>query len=242
MKLTRAFSLCLALAVTPFVGVASAASESGDQLKQKLSDTLGIEVISMADSPIPDLYQVITNRGVLYVSKDGSKLLHGNLYDLNQDMKNLTEAALAGPRLEMLKPFEDEMLVYKAKNEKHVVTVFTDVTCGYCRKLHSQMQQYNDLGITVRYLAYPRQGVPSPNAEEMEAIWCAKDPQQAMTDAKAGKGVKMAKCDANITGQHQLGMKMGISGTPALILENGTLIPGYQAPRELLYNLERAKQ
>ncbi|MGB2517997.1 bifunctional protein-disulfide isomerase/oxidoreductase DsbC [Shewanella algae] len=238
MKLTRAFSLCLALAVTPFVGVASAASEPGDQLKQKLSDTLGIEVISMADSPIPGLYQAITNRGVLYVSKDGSKLLHGNLYDLNQGMKNLTEAALAGPRLEMLKSFEDKMLVYKAKNEKHVVTVFTDITCGYCRKLHNQMQEYNDLGITVRYLAYPRQGVPSPNAEEMEAVWCAKDPHKAMDDAKAGKSIKMVKCDANIPGQYQLGMSFGINGTPALILEDGSLIPGYQPPKDLLNNLE----
>ncbi|GGB56371.1 bifunctional protein-disulfide isomerase/oxidoreductase DsbC [Shewanella inventionis] len=239
MKLTKAFALVASLVIAPTVFAAPATDVSNESvLKQTLSDTLGVNVSLIQPSPVDGLYQVFTDRGVLYVTKDGSKLFHGNLYDMKQGMKNLTEAALAGPRLAMLKPIEKDMLVYKAKDEKHVVTVFTDVDCGYCRKLHNQMQGYNDLGITVRYLAYPRAGIPSANADEMQAVWCAKDPLKAMTEAKNGGNVKAASCDVDITKQYQLGMSFGINGTPALILENGTMVPGYQSPADLLRTIE----
>ncbi|MBT1443552.1 bifunctional protein-disulfide isomerase/oxidoreductase DsbC [Shewanella sp. JM162201] len=237
MKLSRSLTLWATLMLSPVVFASS--PTPNDMLKQKIQDTLGLEVSSITAAPIDGLFQVITNRGVLYVTPDGSKLVHGNIYDLNDAMNNLTELALAGPRLEMLKGFEDKMLVYKAKDEKHVVTVFTDITCGYCRKLHREMADYNKLGITVRYLAFPRQGVPSPNADEMEAVWCAKDPRKAMDDAKAGKAITAAKCDADIAGQYNLGGSFGINGTPAIILEDGSLIPGYQPANELFEVLER---
>lgn len=240
MNFTRALTLLCTLVAAPFVLAASnSAVDNSAQLKQKLSETLSVEVQSLTPSPVPGLYEAITDRGVLYISQDGSKLFHGNLYDLDKGMKNLTEAALAGPRIEMIKPFENNMLVYKAKDEKHVVTVFTDITCGYCRKLHNEMAEYNDLGITVRYLAFPRQGVPSKNANEMEAVWCAADPLQAMDDAKGGKSVPLAKCDAKIAQQYSLGQTLGVNGTPAIILEDGTMIPGYQPPAQLLQVLER---
>ncbi|GGQ19815.1 bifunctional protein-disulfide isomerase/oxidoreductase DsbC [Shewanella litoralis] len=239
MKLTKAFALVVSLVIAPIVSAAPATDVSNESaLKQKLTDTLGVNVSLIQSSPVDGLYQVLTDRGVLYVTKDGTKLFHGNLYDMEQGMKNLTEAALAGPRLEMLKPFEKDMLVYKAKDEKHVITVFTDVDCGYCRKLHNQMQGYNDLGITVRYLAYPRAGVPSANADEMQAVWCAKDPLKAMTEAKNGGNVKASSCGIDITKQYQLGQAFGINGTPALVLENGTMVPGYQSPADLLRTIE----
>jgi thiol:disulfide interchange protein DsbC len=226
--------------VMPYaIAASTGVIDNSEQLKQKLADTLSVEIQSLTPSPVPGLYEAVTNRGVLYISQDGTKLFHGNLYDLDNGMKNLTEAALAGPRMEMIQPFESNMLVYKAKNEKHVVTVFTDITCGYCRKLHNQMAQYNDLGITVRYLAFPRQGVPSKNANDMEAVWCAADPLQAMDDAKAGKSVASAKnCDAKIAQQYTLGQTLGVNGTPAIILEDGTMIPGYQPPEQLFQALE----
>lgn len=239
MKFTRAFSLIIALVIAPFAGATSSTqNDNTAALKQKLTETLSVEVMSLKESPIPGLYEALTNRGVLYISQDGSKLFHGNLYDLERGMKNLTEAAMSGPRVDMMKPLEDNMLVYKAKHEKHVVTVFTDISCGYCRKLHNQMTDYNDLGITVRYLAFPRAGIPSTNAEEMEAVWCSADPLQAMTDAKAGKRIKNAKCDAKIAEQYELGQSFGVNGTPAIILEDGSLIPGYQPPKDLLRVLE----
>jgi len=240
MKLTRALSLVVSLVLTPLLGTAMAAPSPADTevIKQKMSDMLDVEVISLQDSIIDGFYEAITNRGVLYISRDGSKMFHGNLYDLDKGMKNLTDAALAGPRLAMLKPLEKNMLVYKAKNEKHVVTVFTDVSCGYCRKLHNEIAEYNKLGITIRYLAFPRAGVPSANADEMQSIWCAKDNLNAMTQATNGKSVAKASCDAKIAEQYELGMSFGVNGTPAMVLQDGNMIPGYQPPADLLRTLE----
>ncbi len=242
MKFTRVFSLLIAVFLAPFAIAAS--NSTGDtiansaELKQKLKDTLSVTVHSLNQSPVPGLYEALTDRGVLYITQDGSKLIHGSLYDLDKGMKNLTEAAMAGPRIDMMKPLEKNMLIYKAKNEKHVVTVFTDISCGYCRKLHNQMDEYNDLGITIRYLAFPRRGVPSANADEMEAVWCAADPLKAMTEAKAGNKVPHQKCDAKIAEQYNLGQSFGINGTPAIILEDGSMIPGYQEPKALARALE----
>ncbi|NRB23129.1 bifunctional protein-disulfide isomerase/oxidoreductase DsbC [Shewanella sp.] len=242
MKFTRIFSLVLAVVLAPFAMATSNTPSdtiaNSAALKQKLSDTLDVKVHSLSHSPIPGLYQALTDRGVLYISQDGSKLLHGSLYDLDNSMKNLTEAAMAGPRIEMMKPLEEHMLVYKAKNEKHVVTIFTDISCGYCRKLHNQMDEYNDLGITIRYLAFPRRGIPSANADEMEAVWCAADPLKAMTEAKSGKSVKHKQCDAKIAEQYNLGQSFGVNGTPAIILEDGSMVPGYKPPEDLLRVLE----
>lgn len=238
MKLSKALILVASL-VVPVMGYAAANTDTqNSELKQKMSDMLGVEVLSIQASPIKGIVQALTDRGVLYITEDGSKLIHGNMYDLNDRMNNLTEAALAGPRIDMLKPLEKDMLVYKAKNEKHVVTVFTDVDCGYCRKLHNQMSEYNDLGITIRYLAYPRAGIPSANADEMQAVWCAKDPLQAMTDAKGGKNIQASSCDIDISKQFDLGRSFGVNGTPAMILADGSMVPGYQPPKDLLKVLE----
>ncbi|MGI2257901.1 bifunctional protein-disulfide isomerase/oxidoreductase DsbC [Shewanella sp. GXUN23E] len=238
MKFTLAFSVSAALLVSTMTSAFAADAPSADVLKKKLSDTLGLEVAELQPSPIAGMQQALTDRGVIYISDDGSKLIHGNIYDIDRGMLNLTDAALAGPRKDMIKEFEDQMLVYKAKNEKHVITVFTDITCGYCRKLHNEMKDFNDAGITVRYLAFPRQGVPSANAENMRSIWCAADPLKAMTDAQNGKSVPVAKCDADIAGQYRLGGTLGVSGTPAVVLEDGVLIPGYQPAESLLRMLE----
>lgn len=238
MKFTRALSVTAALLLSSVTAVQAADAMSADALKKKLNDTLGVEVADIQPSPIAGMQQALTDRGVIYISDDGSKLFHGNLYDMDRGMLNLTDAALAGPRKEMIKEYEDDMLVYKAKDEKHVITVFTDVTCGYCRKMHNEMKDYNDAGITVRYLAFPRQGIPSKNADDMRSIWCAADPLEAMNDAQNGKSVPLAKCDAKIGEQYQLGATLGVTGTPAVVLEDGILIPGYQPAKSLLRMLE----
>ncbi|MCL1141284.1 bifunctional protein-disulfide isomerase/oxidoreductase DsbC [Shewanella gaetbuli] len=238
MKLSTALLLVASMVAPALASAASTTEGSNAQLTSELSNKLGVQIHSVQPSPVAGLLQVMTDRGVLYITEDGSKLFHGNIYDMNDRMKNLTEASLAGPRLEMIKPLVPDMLVYKAKNEKHVVTVFTDVDCGYCRKLHNQMSDYNDLGITIRYLAYPRAGIPSANADEMQAVWCAKDPLKAMTEAKSGGNVKAASCDIDISKQYNAGRAIGINGTPALILEDGTMIPGYQPPEDLIKTLD----
>lgn len=241
MKAIRIISL-ISLFVFGYSLTAQANTDTqADKIKQKLTETLSVNVLNVEPAPIKGLYQAITDRGIIYTTTDGSKLIHGTIYDLSNGMENLTEAALASPRREMIKKYQDKMIVFKAKHEKHVVTVFTDITCGYCRKLHNEMAEYNDLGITVRYLAFPRQGVPSDNASNMRSIWCAKDPRKAMNDAQNGKSIASANssvCDPDINGQYQLGSTLGVNGTPAIVLENGSLIPGYQPPQNLLKLLD----
>ena len=240
MKFSKAIValLACATAIGVYAAELSPTQVTTGVIKAKLKDKLGIDAQEMTASPVIGLYQVVTDRGVIYVSHDGAKLIYGNVYDLDDGMNNLTELALAGPRKQMMTDLQKDMLVYKAKNEKHVVTIFTDITCGYCRKLHSEMKQYNDLGITVRYLAFPRQGSSSDNANKMRSIWCAKNPNAAMDTAQNGGAIEPAQCNAKITEQYQAGVSIGVNGTPAIILENGTMVPGYQNADNLLKMLE----
>lgn len=209
-------------------------------IKQNLTK-LGLKAGDISRSPDKNLFQVITERGLFYFSDNGKMLIHGKMYDVSgQGVENVTEGALAQVRIDGMKKFEDSMIVFPAKNEKYQVTVFTDTTCGYCRKLHSQMPEYNELGITVRYMAFPRSGAQGSTYNQLKAIWCAEDQQKAMTDAKAGERLDTSKvqmCNAPIADQYAMGMKVGVSGTPAIMFENGTMIPGYQDPAQLLQSL-----
>lgn len=197
---------------------------------------LGMDVTSIAPSPLPGLAQVMTDKGLFYMSDNGDYLLQGRLFNFKAGMVNETEKALSAVRVAGIQRFSDSMITYPAKDEKHVVTVFTDITCGYCRKLHKEMKQYNDLGITVRYLAFPRNGTAAPSFKDMESVWCAENPQQAMDDAKAQKPVTAASCANSVAGQYAFGQQIGITGTPAIILKDGTLQPGY-VPADRLITL-----
>ena len=205
-----------------------------DHIKAKIESTLQWEVHAIADSPVRGLVQVSTENGLFYVSADGTYILQAKIYNLDEEMRNETEIALADMRIEGLKQFEDSFIEFKAKKEKYVVTVFTDTTCGYCRRLHEQMGEYNEAGITVRYLAYPRSGLNSPTYRQMVNVWCAVDPKEAMSTAKAGQSVAPASCKNDIAKQYQFGRSIGVNGTPNIILPNGTVIPGYQPAEQLL--------
>jgi thiol:disulfide interchange protein DsbC len=214
-----------------------ASKEVTKQIRQKLTG-IDINVTSVNISPIEGLYEVLTNSGVYYVSKDAKFLLNGSIYDLNNDMKNLTEASFAKIKLAKLKTFESEMIIYPASNEKHIITVFTDTSCGYCKKLHSEIADYNRLGITVRYLAFPRGGVRSNTYHEMVSIWCADNRKTAMHNSNVGKGITPKTCKNTVKEQYKLGLFFGVNGTPALVLEDGTLQPGYVPAARLIDILE----
>ncbi|PSU31910.1 bifunctional protein-disulfide isomerase/oxidoreductase DsbC [Photobacterium lutimaris] len=225
------------LLATTVAMTAFTASAKPDEaaITSKLSN-LGLAPVSISASPLPGLNEVVTERGIFYVSDDGGHFILGSLYQATDaEPINLTEQKMAKLNKAKLQGMEDEMIVYPAKDEKYVVTVFTDTSCGYCRKLHSEMQAYNDAGITIRYLAFPRGGERSRNFDEMSAIWGAKDPAMAMTQAKEGSfnpaGVKPQ--NDLVKKHYQLGVAMGVSGTPAMILEDGTMLPGYQ-PAQML--------
>ena len=217
-------------------------------LKVKLSQTLGFNVASIKPSPMAGVVEVLTDQGLFYASADGNFLLHGKMYGLGDNVSNLTEESLAQVRVDGMVKFSDAMIVYPAKNEKHVVTVFTDITCGYCRKMHEQMSAYNDKGITVRYLAYPRAGVKdqtgsySQGFKDLRSIWCHEDPQSALTKAKNGSSVAARICDLPIEEEFDFGRQVGVSGTPAIILANGMMVPGYQDPSKLFTLLENSQQ
>lgn len=238
----RCALIILVTALSVAAQAADVAAASSAKIKEQFTKQLHLKVQSVEASPVAGLLTVLTDKGLFYTNEEGSILVQGNMFSLSGSIANLTEQRMSQYRLDMLQTTKPQMIVFPAKNEKHVVTVFTDVTCGYCRRLHSQIDEYNKLGITIRYLAYPRAGEGSKVAQEMADIWCSKDPKAALTAAK--KGVKpepIPMCNAPIAQEYELGESFGINGTPALILDDGQLVAGYLPPQRLLSVLEQAK-
>lgn len=219
-------------------GVSTVAADEYTQVKRKVESIIGLEVSSIADSPMPGVLQLFTERGLFYTSQDGKYLMHGRMFNLDEGMRNETEQALAQVRLQGIEKFEGSMIEFKAKNERHVINVFTDITCGYCRKLHNEIDQYTANGVTVRYLAFPRGGVESPTFDNMVSVWCAEDKQQALTDAKNGKSVSKSSCENAVKAQYAFGLQVGVTGTPNIILEDGSVIGGYQPAPVIIESLK----
>lgn len=219
-----------ALAIMP----SQASSDNNTKITANFAK-LGLQVESVKKSKMPNVYEVFTSQGLFYTSVDGGFLLQGNLYEIkNGAVNSLTEESLAQVRVDGMETFKDNMITFPAKNEKYQMTVFTDLTCGYCRKLHNQMEEYNDLGITVRYLAFPRGGLASQSYTDMRSVWCSEDQQSAMTQAKGGAMIDQKICSQPVAEQYDFGRKIGVSGTPAIMLDDGNMIPGYKTPAQML--------
>ncbi len=219
-------------------GTASAAEASSDPAIEKIRAVLAkrlgdINLDNIEASPVPGLYEVLIGARLYYVSADGRYFIQGKMNDLETG-KDLTEEKVSAARKKLIDAVDEkDMIVFGTGKEKHVVNVFTDIDCGYCRKLHSQVDQYNREGIEVRYMAYPRAGVNSDSGRKAVGVWCADDRKKAMNEAKQGKPVNGKTCDNPVAEQFALGKVVGVSGTPALVLENGELIPGYIPPTRL---------
>lgn len=193
-------------------------------------------------SPIDGYYEVSISVGqTVYVSENGKHFFSGELYFAEPGrFINATEMARTKTRLDVLASIdEDEMIIYKPEGDsKAVMTVFTDVTCGYCRKLHGQMEEMNALGIEVRYMAYPRSGISRDGVftreyQETSKAWCADDRKAVMTALKNGQSVSQEFCENDIVNNHYLiGAQFGVTGTPAIIMPDGTLLPGYRSPQD----------
>jgi thiol:disulfide interchange protein DsbC len=221
------------------VNWAVAAEPGVEAVKKSLRSVLpDTKPSSISPSVIPGVYEVVLDSEVVYVSENGRYLLQGNLIDL-QEQENLTEARRARLRKTALEGVDEaSMIVFSPEHVKHTVTVFTDIDCGYCRKLHSEIDEYNHRGIKIRYMAYPRAGMHSPSYRKAVSVWCADDRKQAITDAKKGKAVTPKTCPNPVAEHMALGAKLGVSGTPALVLDDGTLLPGYLSPLKLSRILE----
>lgn len=204
-------------------------------LKQQL-EKMGATNVKLSASPLVGFKTVVADQGVLQISDSGQYVIQGRILEIkNGKMTDITNQAL----LTELNALSNEMIVFPAKNEKHVITVFFDISCYYCQVMHSKMKEYNDLGITVRYLAYPRTGLDSQTAKQMEAIWTEKDPVTALNEAEKGNLPKQLKTPNLVKKHFELGRKFGVTGTPSIVDQNGETIAGFVEPKELLEMLSQ---
>ncbi len=208
-------------------------------IKKALNEFMpGALVDSVKPAEIQGLYEVVAGGNIFYASEDGRYLMQGQLYD-SVAKKNITESKLANVRkVAMDKVGEKNMIIFKPKTPKHVVSVFTDIDCGYCRKLHSEIDQYLAQGITVQYLFFPRAGKGSESYAKAISVWCAADQQKALTSAKKGEKLESKTCENPIDEHMQLGEAFGMSGTPMIVTEKGMVLPGYVPAVQLAKMLE----
>lgn len=234
MRLSRILAVA-ALGLASTLVLAAEPDQTIRKTLQSLQPDLPIE--SIGASPIQGLYEVHLKGGrVLYASTDGQFVVQGNIYQVKEGAAtNLTEVAEASGVAKTINAIPaSEMVVFPAQGEaKAHITVFTDTTCPYCQKLHAEVPELQKRGIEVRYLAFPRQGPKSAGDQQLQAVWCSKDRQSAMTDMFHGKEIKAAQCANPVDKQFELGQMVGVQGTPAIILANGQMLPGYQPAGEL---------
>ncbi|TWI02936.1 thiol:disulfide interchange protein DsbC [Luteimonas cucumeris] len=192
-----------------------------------------IRIDRVGAAPLPGFREVIVAGKTLYVSDDGRYLIQGSLYDMRAK-QDLSEVSLSKVRKELLKqaPLADR-IVFAPPNPKYTVSVFTDIECGFCQKMHSEIAEYNKLGIEIQYLAFPRMGLGTPDYKKMVAVWCAADRKQALTAAKTGRPVPMKDCQNPVSAQYQLGQRAGLTGTPMILTANGEQLPGYLPPQAM---------
>lgn len=238
MQITRKL-----LAVT-IVALAAQPSFAADPVKAALR-TLDphVKVTEIRNAPIAGYKEVNIEGQIVYISNDGKYLLQGMIFDIAKK-QDLTEARRSEIRRGLLaKAPSDKRIVFKPEGPvKNTVTIFTDIDCGYCRKLHEQIADYGRLGIQVEYLMYPRAGVGSDAYRKAVAAWCADNQQDALTKAKAGEDPGNASCDNPVAAQYELGKQMGVTGTPTIVLPDGSVTPGYVAPAELAERLAKLPQ
>ena len=198
---------------------------------------LGLGVQGVTPSEVPGLFEVKTDGGLLYVTEDAGYLIVGNVYEIRDGgLVNLTERKRSAERRQLFADIDGADLITFTPEDgtKASVLVFTDTDCGFCRQLHAQMANYHALGIEVHYLAFPRAGVGSPTYDKMVSAWCSDDAREALTALKRGEGIPERYCESHPVGeQYELGQLVGISGTPAILLPSGRLLPGYVPPDEL---------
>ncbi len=231
-----ALMTCVCLSVTQ---VAIAEDGSNNIVEEKIRTMVpNAKTIAISETPIDGVLQVQINNDIVYVSSDGQYLIQGQIMDIDT-RTNITDQAKSGIRQGLLTDLNaDEQISFAPEKAKYDLLVFTDIDCGYCRKLHNQMEGYNEEGIAIHYLAFPRAGVGSESYDKFVSVWCADDQRAALTLAKNGDDPEPQKCPNPIADQYELGRELGVTGTPALVTSDGTLIPGYMPPAQLRQRLE----
>ena len=243
MKQTIFSALAFALLLSgPLSAAPTKENAEIQQVKSSISGLIGNKSVdSVTPSPIPGVYEVMVGARIFYVTADGKYLLNGALIDVEK-REDLTDAKLTSVKAKMIEDVgEENMVIFAPEKYQHTVTIFTDIDCGYCRKLHAEVDQYNDLGIRVRYMMFPRAGQGSPAYRKAVSVLCASDRQDAMTRAKAGQEIEMKDCENPVAQEYALGQELGVTGTPAIFLESGDLIPGYVPAARMSAILKQVK-
>jgi len=244
MTLKSLHRLAIVLATAVLAGVAQAQIAAAPPVKAdpradivKKIDGLKLEDVRM--TPVNGIYEITRGSEISYTSSDGRYVILGDMIDVDNDA-NISENRRRTIRQRLIDTVpEAEMLVFSPKNPKYTITVFTDIDCGYCRKLHSQIAEYNRLGIRVRYLFYPRSGPDTDSWHKAEAVWCSSNRNDALTRAKNGEDIKASKCPTDIISRDwDLGHKLAVEGTPAIFLPSGEMLPGYAPPTQLAHYLK----
>jgi thiol:disulfide interchange protein DsbC len=230
-----------ALALSALVSLSAQAADTETTLRQSLEKAMpGLPVSKVTAAPVSGLYEVQAGPEIFYATTDGRYVFTGNLIDLST-RQNLTENVRATQRVELLKTLPAEkLLVYPAKGtRKHVLTILTDHTCPYCRKLHAEVPALNEAGVEVRYLLTPRAGADSPAYKDSESILCAADKREAMDKAMSGQSVVAKSCaDTPLPAYMGMAEQMGMSGTPFIVTDTGQVVPGYRPAKDLVRMLE----
>ena len=227
---------------TAFAQTPAAAPAKVDPRAAIVKKIDGIKLEDVRMSPVNGVFEVTRDSDISYLSSDGRYAILGDMIDLDSDA-NISENRRRGIRARMIDTIpESEMLVYSPKDPKYTITVFTDIDCGYCRRLHSQIAEYNRLGIRVRYMFFPRSGPNTESWHKAEAVWCASNRNDALTRAKNGENINSPKCPTEIVKRdYELGNKLSVTGTPAIFLASGEMLPGYAPPGELVKYLKTGK-
>ncbi len=211
-----------------------AASDDTTAIKDALSRIIpGQQADSITETPVSGLYEVTYGSEILYVTGDGRFLIQGDLVDL-QNKINLTDEKRSQGRMTLLKSIDaTTAITFAPEKTRYVVYVFTDIDCPYCRKMHKEIEAYMKLGIEIRYLAYPRSGVNTDSYFKAVSVWCAEDRPAAMTLAKSGSRMARSNCENPVLDHMAKAGLVGLTGTPTLLLPDGTVIPGYVPANQL---------
>jgi thiol:disulfide interchange protein DsbC len=240
----KIFMAALAACLLLFSAAAPAESLSDDELKKRITSVLGqLEIKSIKPTPISGIVEVIVGSDVIYATDDGKHLIQGSIYNIENGVTDVTEASRSALRNELMAGVTDDQTIIFGKDDlEDTITVFTDIDCPYCVKLHNEMDQYNDAGIRVRYLFFPRAGIGSPSYAKAVSVWCSDDRKGSLTMAKNGSPVDPQTCDNPVQAHYTLGREVGVTGTPAIMLENGELLPGYIPADKLKQLIRKSKQ
>jgi thiol:disulfide interchange protein DsbC len=218
-----------------------ASAPPGADARTEVATRLGANPDELKATPVPGIWELTRGSDIAYVTADGKYAFTGDLVELATN-SNLTEARRRDMRVKAIAGFpESQMLIFGPKDPKYTVTVFTDVDCPYCRKLHSEIAEYNHLGVRVRYLFYPRSGPNTESWTKAEQVWCSADRNDALTRAKLGEELKTKPCADNpVARSYALGKDFAIEGTPAIVMADGEMLPGYVPPDVLVQHLKDA--